>query len=164
MKKILSIIIILGITISCFATTVFAANETEASTTIQYTVDAGYTVSIPASVSLNNTDYIQISASNVSLDPNKKLYVAVDRTKTSFTQDSFYLSNGTSQMPCDVLVGSHLNEDERIGLYDTDYVVAVFQSGYMEPTQYGKLYITPHPNGFTAGYYTGTIYFEIYTQ
>ena len=68
MKKILSTIII-----SCFTTTAFAANETEASTTVQYTVEAGYTVSIPATVSLNNTDYIQISASNISLDPNKKL-------------------------------------------------------------------------------------------
>ena len=164
MKKILSIIFVLCIIVSCFTTTAFAANETEASTTIQYTVEAGYTVSIPATVSLNANDYIQIYASNVSLDPNKKLYVAVDRTKTSFTQDSFYLSNGTSQMPCDVWVGSQFNEEERIGLYDTDYVVAVFQSGYMEPTQYGKLYITPHPNGFSAGVYTGTIYFEIYTQ
>ena len=163
MKKILSTIVVLGIIISCFTTTAFAANETEASTTVQYTVEAGYTVSIPATVSLNNTDYIQISASNISLDPNKKLYVAVDRNKTSFTGDSFNLYNGSIQMPCDIWVESHLNEEERIGLYDTDYVAAVFQSGYMEPTQYGKLYITPHPNGFAAGYYTGTIYFEIYT-
>ena len=162
MKKLFYSLLSIVVLVSCMTAHVMAANETEASTTVSYTVEPGYTVSIPATISLNNASYVEIHASNVSLEQNKKLYVKIDRTKTTFTQDRFYLMNGANYVPCDLYVGSHLT-DEKQSCYDTEYVVAVFESGYMEATQYGRLYITPSNGAYEAGTYTGTIYFEIYS-
>ncbi|MBR2935307.1 MAG: hypothetical protein IKB79_06990 [Oscillospiraceae bacterium] len=162
MKKLLCTLLSIVVLVSCMTAHVLAANETEASTSVQYTVESGYTVSIPATLSLNNTGYMDIYASNVSLDQNKKLYVKIDKSKTSFTYDQFYLMNGSNYIPCDLKVGSPLN-DEKIPYYDTDYVVAIFETGYTEPTQYGRLYITPSNGAYEAGTYSGTIYFEIYS-
>ena len=65
--------------------TAYAANETEATTIVSYTKAApaddvpavSYEVNIPASISLNDSQYLYISASNVSIGDSQTLTVTI---------------------------------------------------------------------------------------
>lgn len=167
MKKLLCFLLSLVVLVSCMTAHVMAANVTEANTTVRYTVESGYTVSIPAQFSVNDSEFIDFTVSNLNLNDNEKLYVSVDTTKTpvdSQNNMTFYKDDNSGEtLPCGLVVGS-LNES---GSYSynplslCNYNVAVFENGSNRATQFGRLKFIPVTAGVSSGTYIGTVYFTI---
>lgn len=165
MKKALAFLSAVLLIVGILTPAAFAANETSGSTLITYNVESGYTISIPATVLLNNQNYLTFSAANVSLEYGKHLYIELDRSRTEFMSDGDNLimrgGSGNDTIECGITVGN-LDDDQRHSLYDTTYIVASFASGDESPSQYGKLYLTPYANGGTpSGTYSCTLYYNI---
>lgn len=166
MKKRISLIAVIALlVVCCLPTAAFAANEESMSTSVTYNIQSGYIVSIPASISLNNSNYISFSAENVAIEAGRKLYIALDHYKTELSGGCFILHSTTGNghyVPCDLEVSEDYEGASKTSLYSSDYIVASFDSGYFMPSSYGRLYITPHSGGIPAGDYSGVMYFNIY--
>jgi len=159
---------------SAFTTTAFAAeNNTSATTSVLYTIQGGYTVTIPASVNLNSSEAIQISASELMLPAGKDLVVRLDSDQSFDDQGNFYLTstNSSAQIPVDVCRASYDGEGSCF-LFASDClndpVVAVFgplsaqAGGVYIPTEYGQLsFVLGDVAGLVAGDYSGQLHFTI---
>ena len=99
MKKLLCIMLML---FTCL--TPVYADETQV--TLTYTVPESYTVSIPASVAVNDTANFNVSISNAVLEPGKQLVVSANssnyssgwRMKNGSAYQSYTLKNGSDDV------------------------------------------------------------------
>ena len=169
MKKQLFAGLIAAIIIVCTTTAVLAANETTGSMTVSYTVEPtdSYTVSIPATVNINDLHYTNITAPIVDIQEGKRLYVDID-IERSFSDGIFYLykDKGTDDeyaLSCSVSVGAASAIGGEYRISDDKRMVAKFFPNNTSSVQYGRLFFYPaNDANAPAGTYTGTLYFTIY--
>jgi hypothetical protein len=101
-------LVILGIALTMLfqviPTTVFAANETSADSTIYYTYvkENHYEIEIPQMIDLDSSPYMYITAKNISLPSNKMLAVSIPEDIFSFNGNLMLscISNLAKQMQC----------------------------------------------------------------
>ena len=163
MKRIISTILVFALILS-LSCTAFAANETEGSTTVTYTVsdagEVGYIINIPASINLNETNCLEITASR--MNTNSYVWVSIDMARTAITGNTLCLDDGYgNSILCDLSVGYANGYEGTKSLSATDYKVASFVPNDTTPDEYGKLYFEVHDASAKPGEFTGIIYFTI---
>lgn len=185
MKRISKSIICLAL-VFCFSfsVTAYAANETDASTTVTYTKSGGETVStptasyeinIPSEISLNDGRELYITANSLSLNSGQSVIVSVDYAKTYTVDITTTETGATIEDSYIKLLSTNGVDFAKVNInrhdYDTgagtimnaaDTTAAIFTGSSLQPTKYGLLYLNlSRPTTIVAGTYTGTIYFTI---
>ena len=158
---------------SALPMTAYAAeDQTSASTSVLYTIQGGYTVNIPASINLNNSEKIQISASELSLPSGKDLVVRLVSTQTFDDQGAFYLTSSSGAKLHVTLCRAGYDGQMSSFLWEDDCLknpeVAIFSSYSFKdgnvyiPEEYGQLsFVLGDVTGLVAGQYSGTLRFSI---
>lgn len=176
-KRLLAVTLTLSVLLcAVFSTPAFAANETTGSTSVTYTIQGGYTINIPSSVSLNAggaASAITFTASDVVLESNQMVVVRIDAERTLNSDGQLLLSSGSGEtISCQLFRGNtSVNTDYSVREKITwksgqeDPMVASFHSARgseIGAYSYGFLSADPLLTGYNgAGKYTGTIYFTI---
>lgn len=161
-KRLFSILLAATLVFSAIPIEVFAANDSTMS--VSYTYSSQYVINIPASISINDSEIVEITASGVSIGPGKTLAVFLDNSRTYANGGNFYLykDKGTEnerKITCSVMRGTPGGSSwENItGLGER---VASFHDGDAKSYDYGTLKFTPDIEMDTQyGTYTGTVYF-----
>ncbi|MDK2877852.1 MAG: hypothetical protein PWR06_568 [Thermoanaerobacteraceae bacterium] len=142
------------------------ANQTSANTTISYTYSPEYTINIPASISINDSEGFTFSANKIDIGNGKNVKITIDGAATYENGGNFYLykDKGTAneqRISCRILRGLPTSSsfEDITGLSE---VVATFADGSTNPKAYGALKFKPQITSSTPyGTYTGTVYFKI---
>lgn len=158
-KKIFTLLLVFIILCFTMTSTAFAENMTSWETSVSYTVNSSYVINIPASVNLNETPYLTITASSMNTKWGQRVSVFIDASLTYENGGNFYLykDKGTEnekKIKCDLY---------RNGVYANglDFEVARFDDG-STTNFYNELEFRPSVSSSTPpGTYTGTIYFKI---
>ncbi|MFU0800782.1 MAG: hypothetical protein GX207_02215 [Peptococcaceae bacterium] len=159
MKKRLISLLMVGIMLfSLMPTTAFAQGATSGETLVTYTVNASYEINIPASINLNETYNLVITASVMNTNWGDRVSVFIDGAKTYENGGNFYLykDKGTpneAKIRCDLRLSTSV-------VNGLDFEVARFDDGSTINLVGDPLQITPIGGG-PPGTYTGTIYFRI---
>lgn len=145
--------------------TAFAANETDITATVVYTKAqaASYEIDIPYTNNLNGSEFIIITANNITLPEGASVQVSVD-AKRSFSSDGWLvLTNSTKSAAINCVVSRiHPTSGEASNLSIYDEFVVSFKQGDTPATKQGKLKITPLGLDETpAGNYSGFMHFNI---
>ena len=106
-KRLLSLLMVGVMLCSLMPTSVFAQGATSGETLVTYTVNASYEINIPASVNLNETNDLVITASVMNTNWGDRVSVFIDGDKTYENGGNFYLykDKGTpneAKIPCDL--------------------------------------------------------------
>lgn len=152
MKKFISILIAV-VLVSSFSTVALAADQ---STTLTYSVDADYIVTIPESVKLDET--IEITSAKANTEPGMAVKV---RISEGLTDGKVTLSR---QNDTDYKITSLVKLNNTDAVLDSTSVIASF-ADVTETTTGGTLAfaapVSPDGGEVKAGDYTGTITFAI---
>lgn len=167
-----------------FSVTAYAANETDASTTIKYTKSgssetmstptASYEINIPSEISLNSGRELYITANSLNLNAGQSVFVSVDYAKT-YTVDITTTDTGIIEDNYIKLMSTNGVDFAKVNINRHDYelnagtainaadsTVAVFEGNNLQPVKYGLIYLNLYrPTTIAAGTYTGTLYFTI---
>lgn len=183
MKKKIIIFALVALMLTAGSTAVAAAAETTGQTTVSgafwgsglpdppnneapETPSYSYEINIPVLYDTMTTEYMVISAQNVSIGSGKQVAVYLDAEKTLDDNDLFELAH--TEYPQYKAKGYLIRTSDpdfgnRETINSTDKtLVATFLDGSVEPESYG--YIIARINlepGAVKGVYTGTIYFKI---
>ena len=185
MRKRIILLSLAALLIAALPLVAVAADETEMTTVITYTVDdpnaeppppsapsndtsVGYTVIIPASITLPQENGFVIRAENVVLSSGQFLAVVLESARSFANDGYFYINNGgtdaVSRIRTDVQRADVDQPRElSVSLGGLGHLlVAEFRNGDTTPCKGGKLFFTASPNTENLpGTYTGTIYFRI---
>ena len=166
-----------------------AADQTTASTTITKIVtdppassgggsddsesvnSSSYEISIPASFSMDDGDFFEISTTKLEIGERQDLYVSVDYERTFDADGYFYLRNTNNvaqKLPCTISRGyaSGVYWETITSAENSPAAIFNLASG-TTPNMYGAIKITTAGSPSTAGgssvagTYSGTIYFTI---
>ncbi len=160
MKRTVSILLAVVILALCIPGAALAANETQATTTVTYTVEDGYIINIPSSIDLNNSTCLEITASRMNTPGY--IWVSIDTSRTAIPNNAMSLLDGSGHsLSCTLTVGDADGSGNVRGISNTDYRVAIFEPNSLTPTDYGKLYFSVDDSSAEVGTYTGTLYFLI---
>lgn len=160
MKRAFCLLLVAAVLCTTLSVPAFAANASGQDVPISYTVETTYTVYIPETIDLNSTPFIEIEADSM-LEPSRHLYVRIDESSVFDTGVLLYKDGNedASVLGCTILVGAS-GESEAFYLRDTDYTVAVFESGNRKAIEYGNIYLSLNIAGNQEfGTYYGTICF-----
>ncbi len=136
-------------------------------TTLEYDVYSNFMIEIPFSINLNDTDSFQIRAYDVDLPNGQELVISIDNEQTAIQEnDTLRLTaDGAIEktMECNIYVVDTADQSGTItySLFDSDFVVAVFDSTNEAPIKYGMLLFTPQRTGAKRGHYTGALYYTV---
>ena len=169
MKRFTSLALIITMLLCYFPVSVLAANQTDGSMTVSYTIEPtySYTVEIPSSININESNYFNLTAPTVNIPEDKRLYVEVDVDR-SFTDSAFrlYKDKGTTDehsLVCYVSVGASGSINGSYRISETERLAAKFYPNNSTSPQYGRLFFYPNTtDNPPAGTYIGTLYFTIY--
>lgn len=159
----------------------FAADITEASTTVTKTVEAppapdvgssagpsnesSYEISIPASFSMDSAEFFEITASKMELEEKQELHVMVDYDRTFGPDGYFYLANVENlylTIPCTISKGYSSGVYWETITGSDNSSVAVFNNiAGTTPDLFGAVKVSTVGAQTAAGTYTGKIYFNI---
>jgi hypothetical protein len=146
------------------------ASQTSGSMTVSYTYTftPDYTINIPASISINDSEVITFTAEKMDIGSDKEVHIKIDGEATYENGGNFYLykDKGTeneSKIPCSILRSNpsgSIGWTKINGLSNED--VAWFRDGDTNVRGYGALKFIPNvPSGSPYGTYIGTVYFKI---
>ena len=154
----------------------YAANQTEMSTVITYTVDAPstsepeppapapatYEINIPASLSLNIGNEIRITANIMNINADQNVVVTLDTAGYNGWIELISDSMDTDRIPITINRYNHVfGGIERVHQGD---VVARFNNSGTTPIEYGLLTVLPSQTDVDSappGTYTATVRFKI---
>ena len=159
----------------------FAADITEASTTVTKTVEAppaqdvgssvgpsnesSYEINIPASFSMDSAEFFEITASKMELEEKQELHVMVDYDRTFGPDGYFYLANVENlylTIPCTISKGYSSGVYWETITGSDNSSVAVFNNiAGTTPDLFGAVKVSTVGAQTAAGTYTGKIYFNI---
>lgn len=163
MERFLGAILAIMSLFGCFCNPVYAANETEAYTTVTYTVDQSYNVIIPSSLSLNTSTGIEITASDVMLRDGYRVLVTLDKSQLSYDGDRIKLF-GKSELDyiiCDIEKANINNKTSTFGIAEDSFLVALFESGNTQPVKYGYIKLRPYADNASTGTYSTSFHYVI---
>lgn len=164
-KRLLSIVLAAVLICGAVPLNAFAANEGSGTMAVSYTYSSEYTINIPATISINDSETAEITATGVNIGTGKTLAVFID-TNTYENGGNFYLykDKGTEnerRMACSVLRGT-ANGSTWESITGLGERVASFADGNTQSFAYGRLKFKPEVEpGLPYGTYTGTIRFMI---
>ena len=159
----------------------FAADITEASTTVTKTVEAppaqdvgssvgpsnesSYEINIPASFSMDSAEFFEITASKMELEEKQELHVMVDYDRTFGPDGYFYLANVENlylTIPCTISKGYSSGVYWETITGSDNSSVAVFNNiAGTTPDLFGAVKVSTVGAQTATGTYTGKIYFNI---
>lgn len=161
-KRMFSILLSAILVFSAAPIEAFASNDKAMS--VSYTFSSHYVINIPASISINDSEIVEITATSVNIGPGKTLAVFLDNGKTYANGGNFYLykDKGTQyerKIACTVMRGTPggTTWENITGLGER---VASFHDDGLKSYEYGTLKFIPDIDAETHyGTYTGTVYF-----
>lgn len=161
MKRALCLLLIAITLCTTLSVPAFAATPTGQETTVTYTVDTSYRVTIPETIDLATASFVEISAECL-LAADKHLYVRIDKDRSLIDGKLMLYKDGdanASTMQCRMSVKS-IESGETFSLDDTDYTVAVFETAQLKAIEYGQIVFSYGIAGTQElGTYYGTLYF-----
>jgi hypothetical protein len=177
-KKVLSLLLAVAL-FSAMPMVSLAANETEMNTSVSYTKieetatepetpsnptpkPATYEINIPASISLNDTQELNITSSSINIPDGKTVVVEVNG-KTFESDGYLYLKNsGPDKIGVELLrLNTESGQVDKVGNMSP---VAFFNNKSTTPSVYGLMYVRAFSGDIKAaqpGTYHGSIYFNI---
>lgn len=154
MKKLISILLAFSFVLS-LSTVAFAADPQSKTTNVTYTVNPGYVVTIPESVTLGNTE--TVSASEVSVAKGEKVVVRI--TATSGTDNAFTVRNTENAEL------SYTITDGASATYGiNDVILEVAPTDTAKGSGSKDITFTEPADIVYAGTYTGTVTFTVSTE
>ena len=165
-KRLFSILLVIALVCSVVPMNAFAS-QTSGSTTVTYYYSPEYSINIPASISVNDTDMFTFVAGKMDIGSGKRVNVIIDGQSTYENGGNFYLykDKGTpseAKIPCTIMRGNPSGSIGWQGITGLSEVVAWFENGNTDPKGYGAIKFRPEVAGDTPyGTYTGTVHFKI---
>lgn len=158
-KRIYSLLLAVVMLCGMMPAAAYAEDGTSGQTTVTYTVSANYEINIPASINLNESPYLTITASAMNTNYGQRVSVKIDGARTYENGGNFYLykNKGTAS---EAKITCNLRAPMSI-VNGLDYEVARFDNGSTS-NPVDPLTLEPAAGSSAApGTYTGTIYFKI---
>lgn len=156
MKKTVALLLVCALLIPCFSTTAFAYDYI---TSVEYTTSPTYVINIPATITLNENFYIDITADQMLMEEGKQLVLYVDPDCLTESTLYMYMDGNDAAGHVSAFV-TNSQKAPFAGIEEDGFIAAVFQGNNRTPTKFGTLsFITNWDNAFALGTYTATLNF-----